>query len=718
MAVGTIRVLLVDADAERAVALRRLLEGDASADFDLVRTTRLDDAVGALSREAFDVVLADLTVDDSDGLPTLAILLTYAEAAPIIVLSEHAADPTPLRALQQGATDHLPRDQLYAMPVVRTIRYAVERHQAEAALRESERRYRTLFQQSRDAIYMADGAGRIVEVNRAALELFGYRAEELVGRPIASLFADALEYEQLSGEVGRAGSVREVEVRLQTQDGRELWCLVAAAERRGASGESVGSQGILHDITERKRSELRLEHDALHDALTDLPNRALFMDRLEQAVRRSEREEKPSFALLFIDLDRFKAVNDSLGHAEGDRIIQQAAGRLRSCIRRHDTVARVGGDEFVVLLDGIDSVKEAIQAAERVTDVLGGPYRVKGREFIITASVGITWPTERRSPADALLREADLAMYRAKLQGGDRHELFGPELYQAAVSQLEVESDLRRALSGDELVLVYQPVLSFATGRVSGFEALARWDHPRRGRLAPAQFIPLAEESGLIVPLGLWAIRAAVRQLREWRASHPEAATAAVYINLSSRQFMERDLVAQIRDIVDQEGVAAPGVRLEVTENALMHEPDQAAQKLMSLREAGFGICLDDFGTGYSSLAYLRRFPLDYLKVDRSFVGRIEHSPRDLELVATIIGLARNLGIHSIIEGVETTAQLERLRRLRPQEVQGFLFSHPVEPAAAAAFFGTTRPELGPGSESLGTRLARRLRWTAGGVKA
>jgi diguanylate cyclase (GGDEF)-like protein/PAS domain S-box-containing protein len=710
---GSIQVLIVDVDEERVEALRSLLEETAAAAFDVACVRDLGQAVSALCTDRFDAVLTDLALPDSTGLPTLAILLTYADSTPVIVLSEHAEDPTPLRALQHGAADLLPRDQLYETPVVRTIRFAVERYQAELALRESEQRYRTLFQQSRDAIYMADGEGRIVEVNRAALELLGYRAEEMVGRRIASLYADPMDYHQLEAEVVRTGSVREVEVRLRTKDGRELWCLVAAA-RRGGSGKGVGSQGIIHDITERKLAELRLEHASLHDGLTGLPNRALLMDRLEQAVVRSEREESPSFAVLFLDLDRFKGVNDTLGHSAGDQILQWTADRLRSCVRRHDTVGRVGGDEFVALLDGIGSVAEAIEVADRMVEVLGRPYRLKGREFFTTASIGITWPTERKSAPEVLLREADLAMYRAKLRGGARHELYGPELHGVAVPQLEVESDLRRALARDELVLLYQPILSFATGRTVGFEALARWDHPQRGRLSPDAFIPLAEETGLIVPLGLWALRKAVRQLGDWRGSESGAGDVSVSINLSPRQFLEPDLVEQIRGIMDEERVPSSAVRLELTESALMQDPDQAAHKLRSLRAAGFGLCLDDFGTGYSSLAYLRRFPLDRLKVDRSFVGRIDRSPRDLELVASITGLARTLGIESVIEGVETPQQLARLRRLKPQEVQGYLFARPLEAPDAAAFFGTVRPELKSPTDSLGARIARRVRRAVG----
>jgi diguanylate cyclase (GGDEF)-like protein/PAS domain S-box-containing protein len=707
MASGPIRTLIADTDTARADALQRMLEGERSVTFQVSRTSSLDGAVGLILEAAFDAVLADLTLQDSQGLPTLAILLSYADPAPIIVLSDDADDLLCLRALQHGARDHLSRDQLYPSPVVRAIRSAVERSRTELALRESELRHRTLFQQSRDAIYMADRHGSILEVNRATLELFHRRAEELVGRPVSELFVDTAEYAHLEQEVAQSGSVREVEVRLRTGDGRELWCLVAVAGRRGVTGEILGSQGIIHDITDRKQAELRLAHDALHDSLTGLPNRTLFMDRLEQSVRRSAREPRPSFALLFLDLDRFKGVNDTLGHAAGDQVLRRTADLLSSCVRPHDTVGRLGGDEFVVLLEGIRSEREVIHVADRMLELLGQPYEVNGREFFTTASIGLTWPTERQSPPDTLLREADLSMYRAKMRGGARYEMFGPDMRQSTVSQLEVESDLRRALGRGQFTLLYQPIFSHETGRTAGFEALARWDHPGRGRLLPNVFIPLAEETGLIVPLGLWALRAAVVQLRDWSESIPGAGHLFVSINLSPRQFLEPDLVERIRAVLEEEEVAPERVRLELTESALMHDPAQAAGKLGALRDLGFDLCLDDFGTGYSSLAYLRNFPFDRLKVDRSFVGRVDHSPRDLELVATITGLSRSLGIGSIVEGVETEAQLARLRSLEPQELQGFLFSKPVDAAAAAAFIGTVRPQLRPRTPSLGDRIAR-----------
>jgi diguanylate cyclase (GGDEF)-like protein/PAS domain S-box-containing protein len=440
MAGGPIRVLIADADRERTDRLAGFLADYPAVAFDVVCTARLDAAVEALTAAPFHVVLADLSLGDSTGLPTLSVLLAHVEDAPVIILSDTAEDTTTFLALQQGAADQLSRDQLSAMPVVRTIGYAVERGRARIALRESEERYRLLFQESREAIYMADGRGRIVEVNRAALELFGYEENELVGRDIASLFVDPLEYAHLEVEVARAGAIRGEEVRLRTRDGLELWCLLAATERRTPTGETLGLQGIIHDITERKQEEARLEHDALHDPLTGLPNRGLFMDRLEQVVRRSEREPEPSFALMFLDLDGFKEVNDTLGHDAGDEVLRRTGELLRSCVRAHDTVARLGGDEFVVLLDGIESVREATHVADRMIDVLGQPYRLRDRPFAISPSIGITWPTDGRRTPDELLREADQAMYRAKDRGGARHEVFGREAPAPAPAGADTDS--------------------------------------------------------------------------------------------------------------------------------------------------------------------------------------------------------------------------------------------------------------------------------------
>ncbi|MBW3554072.1 MAG: EAL domain-containing protein [Gemmatimonadetes bacterium] len=696
MGYDAIRVLVADADRQRAETLHTLLTAGADPPFEVVSAARLDDAVRALREDPFDAVLADLNLRDSQGLPTLAILLTYAGGAPVVVLSERADDPIPLRALQQGAHDQLPRDQLYPTPVVRSIRYAVEQNRTELALRESEQRYRTLFQQSRDAVYLADDAHRLVEVNRAAMELFGYSAEELIGRDLRLLFADEADHAALERQLSASGAVRELEVRMRTREGRELWCLLAATARGQLAGGSSGSQGIIHDVTERKRAELRLEHDALHDQLTGLPNRALLMNRLEHAVRVWSRQPDSPFVLLFLDLDRFKWVNDTLGHDAGDQVLRRTAGLLRSCVRGGDTVGRLGGDEFVVLLEGIGSVGEAIQIAERMLRLLDRPYRLKGREFYTTASIGISWPAERSWSAEDLIREADEAMYRAKSHGGGRYVLFDPAMHRAAVSRLEVESDLRQALGREEFMLLYQPILSMSTGRTTGFEALVRWNHPRRGTLVPDDFVPLAEETGLIVPLGLWVLREAARQLRHWTQTRQAGEEIVMSCNLSPRQLLDPTVVDQVAAILRDERVRPDRMMLEVTETALMQDPEQAAARLDALRDLGIRLCLDDFGTGYSSLAHLRRFPLDTLKVDRSFVGRLDHSPRDLQLVATITALARHLGIHSIIEGVETSGQLARIRSLRPSEVQGFLFARPLMADDAAAFLRDGRADVRP----------------------
>lgn len=690
MARETIRVLLADADRDRTAYLSSLLERAGS--FQVARVSELEPAVEALRESPFDVILADLALQDSEGLPTLAILLTYAADAPVVVLCDSADDPVPLRALQQGACDHLPRDQLYETPVVRSILYAVERRRAARALQASEQRYRTLFQQSRDAVYVTDAEDRLLEVNRAALELFEYRAEALVGRPLSLLFADPADHAALTEQLRRTGSVRELEVRLRSGEGREVWCLLAATRPEGGTG---GSQGIIHDITARKETELRLAFDALHDRLTGLANRVLLMDRLKHAWQVWARQPQPTFAVLFLDLDRFKGVNDTLGHDAGDMILRRTAGLLRSCVRASDTVARLGGDEFVVLLEGIEGPGEAVQIAERMQRLLDRPYTLAGRDFFTTASIGIGTPSERTTEAEDVIQHADRAMYRAKARGGGRYVVFDPAMHRAAVSRLELESDLRQGIHRGEFVLLYQPIISLDSGRTTGFEALMRWRQPDRGTLLPDDFIPLAEETGLIVPLGLWALREAASQLRRWREEGAVPGGVVMSVNVSARHFQEPDLLAQVERIVREERVRPRQLMLELTETSLMQDPEQAAAKLIRLRELGIRICLDDFGTGYSSLGHLRRFPLDTLKVDRSFIGRLDRSPRDLALVNTITTLARKLGISAIVEGVETRDQLARVRRLGPREAQGFLFARPMEPGSAAAFGRAPVPHLG-----------------------
>jgi diguanylate cyclase (GGDEF)-like protein len=446
------------------------------------------------------------------------------------------------------------------------------------------------------------------------------------------------------------------------------------------------------DITQRKMAEEQLLHDAFHDSLTNLPNRALFMDRLRRAILRTKRQENYRFAVLFLDLDGFKVVNDSLGHATGDQLLIAIGRRLELGMRRGDTLTRLGGDEFAILADDIRDLNDALTLADRVKGDLKAPFNLGGHEVFATASIGIALGTKDRELPEDLLRDADTAMYRAKALGKERYAVFDQAMHTKVVERLRLETDLRRALERCEFQVHYQPIVALQTGQIVGFEALVRWEHPDRGSISPAAFIPVSEETGLILPLGLWVLKAACRQLHDWQRRAPELATLLMSVNLSSKQLAQPDLVEQIEQILDETGLAPQHLKLEITESVIMEHPHSAAEMLRRLKERGIQLSLDDFGTGYSSLSYLHRFPIDTLKVDRSFINRLDGEDGDPVIVQTIVALAHNLGMQVIAEGVETEGQVERLKEMGCQYAQGYFFSRPVDGDSASALLDADEP--------------------------
>jgi diguanylate cyclase (GGDEF)-like protein/PAS domain S-box-containing protein len=441
--------------------------------------------------------------------------------------------------------------------------------------------------------------------------------------------------------------------------------------------------GVVHlfadDITARRAVEDQLRHDALHDALTGLPNRHLFMERLARAVLQEKRREGYLFAVLFLDLDRFKVVNDSLGHAVGDELLVAVAGRLRNAVRETDTVSRFGGDEFAVLLDDLGAVEDALRAADRIQAALTAPVSLSGYEVFTSASIGIALSSTAYGRPDHLMRNADMAMYRAKSSGTGRHELFDRAMHALALTRLQMETDLRKGIERGEFCLHYQPIVALRSGRIAGVEALLRWRHPERGWIAPLDFVPSAEETGLILQIGRWVIRDACMQLRAWQAASPAAAGLSVSVNLSVRQFSQADLVDQVREALEESGVDPGLLRLEVTESVVVDNVDAAASTLARLKALGARVYLDDFGTGYSSLSSLHQLPIDALKVDRSFVSRIGEGGGE-QMVRTVATIARNLGLAVVAEGIETPEQLRLVRSLGCEYAQGYLFSPPLDP--------------------------------------
>jgi diguanylate cyclase (GGDEF)-like protein len=432
------------------------------------------------------------------------------------------------------------------------------------------------------------------------------------------------------------------------------------------------------DITARKMAEERLMHDAFHDGLTGLPNRALFRDRLGQTMRRARRRKDHLFAVLFLDLDRFKVINDSMGHMMGDDLLVAIARRLKTCTRPGDTIARLGGDEFTILLDDIEDEQEASLVADRIHEELSLPFNLDGQRVYVTASIGIALGADGYRKPEELLRDADTAMYRAKMLGKARHVVFDKAMHARAVAQLQLESDLWQVIERNQLVLHYQPMVELGSGRVIGLEALVRWNHPQRGLIMPAQFIPLAEETRLIAQVGRWVLKEACRQMRSWQKRLATAFPISVSVNLSGKQLAQPDLIEQVEQVLKETGLDPEWLKLEITESVVMENAKATVAMLGRLRALGLELHIDDFGTGYSSLSYLHRFPVDRLKIDRSFVSNMSMEDKNSEIVRTIIQLARNLGMGVVAEGVQTAEQLAHLKALGCEHGQGYFFSRPL----------------------------------------
>jgi diguanylate cyclase (GGDEF)-like protein len=483
------------------------------------------------------------------------------------------------------------------------------------------------------------------------------------------------------GRPGKSGGVYATEYRVVHRDGRIKW---VRNESVMIEDEVTGTrywQGFMLDITKRKQMEEQLQHQALHDPLTDLPNRILFTDRLRHALARAERRQQ-CLSVMFMDLDNFKVINDSLGHETGDKLLVIASKRIRSVLRPEDTVARLGGDEFVFLLEDTD-LDGASRIAERILELLRRPFFLGGRELFIMASIGIAVGDGSGKRSADLLRDADLAMYRAKHSGKARYAVFEETMNAQALERLELEHGLRRAVERNEFVVHYQPEVSLANRKIVGFEALARWEHPENGLMLPEQFVSLAEETGLIVPIGEAVLEAACRQATEWREQRPSD-PPAVCVNLSARQFRELGLTKSIARIIDSTGLEPSSLFLEVTESTAMRDALATAAALEELQTLGVRTILDDFGTGYSSLSYLERFPVEYIKIDHSFVGGLGEYPGAEMLVSAIISLAHALGHKVIAEGVETEEQFEQLREMGCDLAQGHLISEPLSAEGVA----------------------------------
>jgi diguanylate cyclase (GGDEF)-like protein/PAS domain S-box-containing protein len=651
-----------------------------------------------------DLILMDIQLQGQmDGVEA-ADQIRHQFNIPVIYLTANADHPTVQRAKVTEPFGYVIKP-FEERELHTTIEVALYKHRAEQTLRESEERYRLLVELSPEAI-VVQSDDQIVYANPAAASLFGAEnVETLLGFAVA----DFVHPDHCENFLAHARHLRgsqqsdlkaEKFVRL---DGavRDVEVVMASV----TYGGKPATQILTRDITERRRAEEQLIHDAFHDSLTGLPNRALFIDHLELAINHCRRRRGYLFAVLFIDLDRFKVVNDSLGHVVGDELLVAIARRLEVCLREGDTIARLGGDEFTILLDGIKSYGDAQRVAERVQEVLAQPFSLAGRELFVTASVGIKYSDGGDEQPEDLLRDADTAMYSAKALGKAQHQVFDEKMHIRALTMLEIESDLRRAIEREEFCVNYQPIVSLESGRISGFEALARWRHPERGLILPSEFIPIAEETGLIIQIDRWVLKQACLQMRRWQEVLPVTRQMRISVNLSCKQFTQPTIVAQVLKTLQETGLDPRSLKLEITESVMMERGDKAMSMLEQLSRAGVELSLDDFGTGYSSLSYIHRFPVTALKIDRSFIGRIG-GQQNCEIVHAVVALARNLGLEVVAEGIETLAQLDQLKGLGCQQGQGYYFSEPVGEESATELI--QKEERGESLEVLGQVYAGR----------
>jgi diguanylate cyclase (GGDEF)-like protein/PAS domain S-box-containing protein len=568
-----------------------------------------------------------------------------------------------------------------------------EEEKGKERLRLSEGRFRSLVQNAGDLITIVDAHGTVRFAGPSHTRVLGVDPATATGEAfLDSVHPDDRErMEQALAELAaNPGQHRNLEVRVRHGDGS--WRTLDAIATSLVDDPSVSGIVInARDITERKALEQELAHQAFHDALTGLPNRALFMDRLRHAIERANRSAD-DLSVLYVDLDQFKFINDSLGHKTGDRLLKAVAEQLRPCIRPGDTVSRIGGDEFTVLLEDADQA-EATRVAERIARRFRAPLQVETHELVVTASIGIACKSSLDTQADDLLREADVAMYAAKRSGKARFAVFDSRMQSHAWEQLELETELRRAIEHREFTLYYQPIVHMATGEAVEVEALLRWEHPTRGLVLPGQVIPLAEETGLILPISLWVLNEACRQLRTWQDDLPDLSALSMCVNLSPKMLQHPTLVDDLIRIVDENGISPSMLKLEITEGVMMQNARDAAETLARLREVGVRLAIDDFGTGFSSLAYLQYLPIDVLKIDRSFVARLGQGAESAALVRTIVGMAETLKLAVVGEGIETAEQMDSLRELGCEIGQGYFFSRPM-PADIARAWLANGPKL------------------------
>ena len=679
---STKAILLLEDNPGDARLLREMLNEEGSFNTQLTLVGCMSDAEKHLAERVVDIILLDLGLPDAQGLEAVQRVRATAPHVPVVVLTGLDDESVAAQALQEGAQDYLIKGQIEARGLFRALRYAGERKIMEEALFAEKERAQVTLHCIADAVICADSSGRITFLNVVAENLTGWPWRVAEGRQMADVFcvqgaatpeAALLPIETTTGQspivLLQANSI------LIRRDGYETPIEGSVAPIRDREGLATGAVIVFRDVSGPRAMVRQLAHSAEHDFLTGLPNRMLLNDRINQAIGLAPRHMK-HVAVLFLDLDGFKHINDSLGHPVGDKLLQSVAKRLVECVRGSDTVSRQGGDEFVVLLSEVELSEDAAVTARRILAAVADAHSIDQHDLHVTASVGVSvYPDDGRD-ADTLIKNADIAMYQAKENGRHGFQFFKPAMNVRAVERQSIEEGLRRALERNEFTLHYQPKINLATGAITGAEALLRWTHPARGPINPADFIPVAEDCGLILPIGAWVLREACQQARTWIDAGLPVMTMAV--NVSAMEFRVENFLDGVLAILAQTNLEPKSLELELTESVLMKQAAAAATILQSLRENGIRVTIDDFGTGYSSLSYLQKFPVDALKIDQSFIRQISKVGDDTTIVKAVIGMARGLKLRVIAEGVENLEELAFLRAYRCDEAQGYYFSRPV----------------------------------------
>jgi diguanylate cyclase (GGDEF)-like protein/PAS domain S-box-containing protein len=696
------KLLLIEPDPVVAAAIQSALANSRTGLFDVEWVCQLSDAVARLSKNGIAAVLLNLSLADSQGIDTFDKLQCVASHIPVLILGDANNEPLAEQAVDRGAHDYLLPGHLNSYSLPRALRNSIECKTAEDALYVEKERAQITLNSIGDGVLCTDNSGRVTYLNVVAEKMTGWSLQEASGRPFAEVFKiidgatrqPALDPMEMAIEQNKTLGLT-INCILVRRDGVESAIEDSAAPIHDRTGRVMGAVMVFHDVSVARAMSLQMTHSAQHDFLTDLPNRMLFNDRLSQSISLARRYSR-HIAVVFVDLDYFKHINDSLGHAIGDKLLRSVSKQLLAGVRGSDTVSRLGGDEFVILLSEIAYPEDAATSAKKILLSLRAPHFIEGHNLHIDGSIGISIYPEDGGDADTLVKNADAAMYHAKENGRANFQFFRADLNVEAVELQTLEVSLRNALEREEFVLHYQPKVNLRTGEITGVEALIRWQQPDRGLVPPNEFVPVAEKCGLILPIGRWVLREACRQTRAWQdAGLPPMPVA---VNVSAVEFRDPNFLEGVSTILKETGLEVRYLELELTESVLMQHAEYTSSALHALKIMGVHLAVDDFGTGYSSLSYLRQFPIDVLKIDKSFIHQITTNSDDSTIVSAVINMGRSLKQRVIAEGIETQEQLAFLQTQNCAEGQGYIFSRPLAAAQFANLLQMGTPLGGFGS--------------------